>query len=158
MRYTDRLKLLIAADILFIGVLAALFILAEKDLLHNFGLILMSVLVVGGACIAASLYAERGACRKWRRIWKDPTWQLVGYIVLAIALIASLWILPEFKYFNASTYILIMVNSLIRDIRYYRNAVRFGMDDLNDVNELANKYPEARPMINGKEKRDMESD
>lgn len=22
------------------------------------------------------------------------------------------------------------------------------MDDLNDVNELANKYPEARPMIN----------
>ena len=45
-----------------------------------------------------------------------------------------------------------MANSLIRDIRYYRNAVRFGMDDLSGVNELANKYPEARSMINRKQK------
>ena len=45
-----------------------------------------------------------------------------------------------------------MGNALISDIRYYRYAVRFGMDDLNDVNELANKYPEARPLINRKQK------
>ena len=32
------------------------------------------------------------------------------------------------------------------------------MDDLNDVNELANKYPEARPMINRKQKTDMEEE
>ena len=156
MKYTERLKLLIATEIMFIAVLTSLFILAEKDLLHSFGLMLLIILLVGGVCVAASFYAERGECRKWRRIWKDPTWQLAGYIVLAIALIASLWILPDFKYFNDSIWVLIMANSLIRDIRYYRNAVRFGMDDLNGVNELANKYPEARPMINRKQKTDME--
>ena len=32
------------------------------------------------------------------------------------------------------------------------------MDGLNDVNELANKYPEARPMINRKQKTDMEEE
>ena len=154
MKYTERLKLLIATDIMFIAVLTSLFILAEKDLLHNFGLVLLIILLVGGACVAASFYAERGECRKWRRIQKDPTWQLAVYIILAIALIASLWILPDFKYFNDSIWVLIMANSLIRDIRYYRNAVRFGMDDLSDVNELANKYPEARPMINRKQKID----
>ena len=118
----------------------------------------MIILLVGGVCVAASFYAERGECRKWRRIWKDPTWQLAGYIVLAIALIASLWILPDFKYFNDSIWVLIMANSLIRDIRYYRNAVRFGMDDLSGVNELANKYPEARPLINRKKKTDKEKE
>ena len=152
MKYTERLKLLIATEIMFIAVLTSLFILAEKDLLHSFGLMLLIILLVGGVCVAASFYAERGECRKWRRIWKDPTWQLAGYIVLAIALIASLWILPDFKYFNDSIWVLIMANSLIRDIRYYRNAVRFGMDDLSGVNELANKYPEARSMINRKQK------
>ena len=158
MKYTERLKLLIATEIMFIAVLTSLFILAEKDLLHNFGLMLLIILLVGGACVAASFYAERGECRKWRRIWKDPTWQLAGYIVLAIALIASLWILPDFKYFNDSIWVLIMANSLIRDIRYYRNAVRYSMDDLKDVNDLANKYPEARPMINRKQKTDMENE
>ena len=158
MKYTDRLKLLIAADFVFIGVLVALFILAEKVRLYNFGLILLIILIVGGACVAASIFTERGECRKWRRIWKDPTWQLVGYIVLGIALIASLWILPGFEYFNGSIWILIMGNALIRDLRYYRNAVRFGMDDLTDVNELANKYPEAKPMINRKRKTDMDRD
>ena len=48
--------------------------------------------------------------------------------------------------------------ALARDIRYYRNAVRFGMDDLKDVNELANKYPEARPLINRKKKTDKEKE
>ena len=158
MKYTERLKLLIATEIMFIAVLTSLFILAEKDLLHSFGLMLLIILLVGGVCVAASFYAERGECRKWRRIWKDPTWQLAGYIVLAIALIASLWILPDFKYFNDSIWVLIMANSLIRDIRYYRNAVRFGMDDLSGVNELANKYPEARPLINRKKKTDKEKE
>ena len=54
-------------------------------------------------------------------------------------------------------FVLIMINILIRDIRYYRNAVRFGMDDLSGVNELANKYPEARPMINRKKKTELKS-
>ena len=89
MKYTERLKLLIATDIMFIAVLTSLFILAEKDLLHNFGLVLLIILLVGGTCVAASFYAERGECRKWRRIWKDPTWQLAVYIILAIASLAD---------------------------------------------------------------------
>ena len=32
------------------------------------------------------------------------------------------------------------------------------MDDLKDVNELASKYPEARPMINRKKKTDKEKE
>ncbi len=55
-------------------------------------------------------------------------------------------------------FVLVMMNALIRDIRYYRNAVIFCMDDLNDENEPANKYPEARPMINRKQKTDMEKE
>ena len=128
MKYTERLKLAIAADILFMCVLA---ILSVKDILSNFGLFFIILLVVGGSCVAVSLYTEQGECRKWRRIWKDPTWQLAVYIILAIALIASLWILPDFKYFNDSILVLIMANSLIRDIRYYRNAVRYGMPDIH---------------------------
>ena len=46
----------------------------------------------------------------------------------------------------------------ISDIRYYRYAVKYGMDDLNDVNELANKYPEVRPMINRKQKIELENE
>ena len=68
---------------MFIAVLTSLFILTEKDLLHSFGLMLLIILLVGGACVAASFYAERGECRKWRNIWKDPTWQLAGYVAIS---------------------------------------------------------------------------
>ena len=105
-----------------------------------------------------SLYTEQGECRKWRRIWKDPIWQISGYIVIVIMLIISIWVFPESEYFYSVLWVLMMANALLRDIRYYRNAVRFGMDDLNGVNELANKYPEARPMINRKQKTDMEEE
>ena len=71
----------------------------------------------------------------------------------------SIWSVPEsISITDMLIGILIMGNALISDIRYYRNAVRFGMDDLNGVNELANKYPEARPMINRKRKTDMEEE
>ena len=154
MKYTERLKLAIAADILFMCVLA---ILSVKDILSNFGLFFIILLVVGGSCVAVSLYTEQGECRKWRRIWKDPIWQISGYIVIVIMLIISIWVFPESEYFYSVLWVLMMANALLRDIRYYRNAVRFGMDDLKDVNELANKYPEARPMINRKKKTELKS-
>ena len=119
----------------------------HKDIWSNFGLIIL--LVVGGSCVAVSLYTEQGECRKWRRIWKDPIWQISGYIVIAIMLIISIWVFV--------LWVLMMANALLRDIRYYRNAVRFGMDDLSDVNELANRYPESRPMINRKKKTDLKN-
>ena len=96
MKYTERLKLAIAADILFMCVLAILSV--HKDIWSNFGLIIL--LVVGGSCVAVSLYTEQGECRKWRRIWKDPIWQISGYIVIAIMLIISIWVFPESEYIS----------------------------------------------------------
>lgn len=49
-------------------------------------------------------------------------------------------------------FLLIMMNCIVRDVRYYRNAVKYGMDDLKDINELADKYPESRAYINRKQK------
>ena len=68
------------------------------------------------------------------------------------AIIISIFVFSGNPYASFLMFVLIMMNLLIRDIRYYRYAVRFGMDELNDVNELAGKYPEARPMINRKQK------
>ena len=161
MKYTERLKLSIAADMIFIATLVVLelLVLSEKITMNNFGLISAVILIVGGACVPASLYKERGECRKWRNIWKLPIWQTIGYFLLAAVLLVSIWSVPEsISITDMLIGILIMGNALISDIRYYRNAVRFGMDDLRDVNELANKYPEARPMINRKKKTDKEKE
>jgi len=158
MKYTERLKLAIVTDVAFMAVLSVIFILFEKDIIRSFGLFMAIVLITGGVCTAASYYKERGECRKWRNIWKDPTWQITAYIVLAIAIIISIFAFSGNPYASSLMFVLIMMNALIRDIRYYKYAIRFGMDDLNGVNELANKYPEARPMINRKQKTDMEEE
>ena len=72
MKYTERLKLAAAADILYMAVLAIAFVLAERNLMTSYGLFLAVILIGGGICVAASLYTERGTCRKWRRVWKYP--------------------------------------------------------------------------------------
>ncbi len=156
MKYTERLKLAIVTDVVFMVLLSTILFLFEKDIIRSFGLFMAIVLIIGGVCTAASYYKERGECRKWRNIWKDPTWQIAGYIILAIAIIISVFAFSGNPYASSLMFVLIMMNALIRDIRYYKYAVRFGMDDLSGVNELANKYPEVRSMINRKKKTDME--
>ena len=157
MKYTERLKLAIVTDVVFVAILSTVFFLFEKNIIRSFGLFMAIVLITGGVCTAASYYKERGECRKWRNIWKDPTWQIAGYIILAIAIIISIFAYSGNPYASFLMFVLIMMNLLIRDIRYCKYAVRFGMDDLKDVNELANKYPEARPMINRKKKTELKS-
>ena len=78
MKYTQRLKLSITADMIFIAtlVVSALLIVKEKITMNNLGLIIAVFLIVGGACLATALYKERGECRKWRNIWKLPIWQI----------------------------------------------------------------------------------
>ena len=137
MKYTDRLKLAIVTDVVFVAILSTVLFLFEKNIIRSFGL---------------------GECRKWHNIWKDPTWQIAGYIILAIAIIISIFVFSGNPYASFLMFVLIMMNLLIRDIRYYRYAVKYGMDDLNDVNELANKYPEVRPMINRKQKIELENE
>lgn len=152
MKYTERLKWAVVSDVIFMLALGAVFICKEKDLSNNFGVMLTVISVFGMVCIVMSFYKDAGEYKKWHNIWKDPVWQTAGYIALAIALIAFIVLTPEVTFGSALMFLLIMATALIRDIRYYRYAVRFGMDELNDVNELAAKYPEARPMINRKQK------
>lgn len=144
-----------AADILFIAGLSAVYYLVKTDIMDNFGISLTIIVILGMICTAASFYKESGEFKKWRNIWKDPIWQTAAYIILAVAIIVSIFIFPEFEYTYNLIFVLIMMNCLVRDARYYRNAVRYGMDDLKDVNELANKYPEARPLINRKQKQSV---
>jgi uncharacterized membrane protein HdeD (DUF308 family) len=158
MKYTERLKLAIVTDVVFVAILSTVLFLFEKNIIRSFGLFMAIVLITGGVCTAASYYKERRECRKWRNIWKDPTWQIAGYIILAIAIIISIFAYSGNPYASFLMFVLIMMNLLIRDIRYYRYAVKYGMDDLNDVNELANKYPEVRPMINRKQKTELENE
>lgn len=152
MKYTERLKWAVVSDVIFMLALGAVFICKEKDLSNNFGVMLTVISVFGMVCIVMSFYKDAGEYKKWHNIWKDPIWQTAGYIALAVALIAFIVLTPEVTFGSALMFLLIMATALIRDIRYYRYAVRFGMDELNDVNELAGKYPEARPMINRKQK------
>ena len=152
MKYTERLKWALVSDVLFMLALGAVFICKEKDLFNNFGVMLTVISVFGMVCIVMSFYKDAGEYKKWHNIWKDPVWQTAGYIILAVALIIYIVVSPETTFGSALLFLLIMATALIRDIRYYRYAVRFGMDDLNDVNELARKHPEAGPMINRKQK------
>ena len=152
MTYKNRLKLALAADVLFIAGLGTVYYLAKTDRMNNFGINLILIVILGAISIAASFYKESGEYKKWRNIWKDPIWQTLIYIVLAVAVIVSIFAFPEFEYTYNLMFLLIMMNYIVRDIRYYRNAVRYGMDNLKDVNELANKYPEARSYINRKQK------
>ena len=141
-----------SADFLFTAGLGVIYFFTKTRLFNNFGINLTVIVILGMICIAASFHKESGECRKWRNIWKDPIWQIVTYIVLAVALIVSIFVLPEYEYRDNLPFLLIMMNYLIRDVRYFRNAVRYGMDDLKDVNELANKHPESIPYINSKKK------
>ena len=62
MKYTERLKLSIAADMIFIAtlVVSALLIVKEKITMNNLGLIIAVFLIVGGAC-KNGVNAENGA-------------------------------------------------------------------------------------------------
>ena len=152
MTYTKRLKLGIITDILFIAALFVFCVLEENGMLKSSGAMLAIILIPGVACVAASFYRESEEYRGWRNVWKDPTLQKTAYIVLAVAIIVL--IIKSYGselYINMLIFLLIMMNSLVRDIRYYRNAVKYDMDNLEDVNELVSKYPEARQYINKKQ-------
>ena len=153
MTYTNRLKLGIITDILFIAALFAFCVLEATGTLKSIGAMLAIILMPGVACVAASFYKEEsGEYRKWRNVWKDPTLQKAIYIGLAVVIIILIIKSygPELC-INMLIFLLIMMNSLVRDIRYYRNAVKYDMDNLEDVNELVSKYPEARQYINKKQ-------
>ena len=61
MKYTDRLKLAIVTDVVFVAILSTVLFLFEKNIIRSFGLFMAIVLITGGVCTAASYYKERGA-------------------------------------------------------------------------------------------------
>ena len=110
MTYTNRLKLAILADLLFAAGLGAIYFLVKTRLFNNFGINLTVVVILGLLCIAASFHKESGECRKWRNIWKDPVWQIIAYIILAVALIISIFVFPEYEYRDSLLFLLIRRN------------------------------------------------
>ena len=140
----------IAADaVIFIWILTA-YILFWNDKPISFGKYLMSLVLMVFICSAAEVIKDLGKCRIWHNIWKIPMWQTVIFIILVISAIALYFALPE-NYYNMTLALLVVaLNMLALDIRYYRNARRYKMDELNSVNELALKYTEARPCLKRK--------
>ena len=150
MKYTNRLKICIAADtVIFIWILAA-YILFWNDKPISFGKYLMSLVLMVFICSAAEVIKDLGKCRIWHNIWKIPIWQMLLFMILAGSAIALYFKLPE-NYYNMTLVLLaVALNMLALDIRYYRNARKYKMDELSSVNELAMKYIGARPYIKRK--------
>ena len=140
----------IAADaVIFIWILVA-YILFWNEKPISFGKYLVSLVLMVFICSAAEVIKDLGKCRIWHNIWKIPMWQTVIFIILVISAIALYFALPE-NYYNMTLALLVVaLNMLALDIRYYRNARRYKMDELNSVNELALKYTEARPCLKRK--------
>ena len=59
----------------------------------------------------------------------------------------------ETEKMSVAMMILVSIAQTISDIKYYNRALKYDMNNIEDVNELARKFPEARPYINRKEKR-----
>ena len=62
MKYTQRLKLIIATDVAFMAVISTILVLFEKDIIRNSGLFIAIVLITGGVCTAAAFYKEGASC------------------------------------------------------------------------------------------------
>lgn len=156
MKYTNRLKMCIAADaVIFIWILVA-YILFWNDKPISFGKYLMSLVLMVFICSAAEVIKDLGKCRIWHNIWKIPIWQILLFVILAGSAIALYFVLPE-NYYNMTLVLLVVaLNMLALDIRYYRNARKYKMDELNSVNELALKYIGARPYIKRKLRPEIE--
>lgn len=148
MKYSERLKLSIITDILLMAVFAITYVLLWEEKHINIEALMVIALVVGALCIAAAFYQEYGELKKWSGLWKDPAWQSALFIIAGVMLIASIWMLPNPEYVSPGIALLIMLNNIERAVRYYNRAVRYGMDDLKDVKELMEKYPETTSLIN----------
>ena len=140
----------IAADaVIFIWILTA-YILFWNDKPISFGKYLVSLVLMVFICSAAEVIKDLGKCRIWHNIWKIPIWQILLFTILAGSAIALYFVLSE-NYYNMTLVLLaVALNMLALDIRYYRNARRYKMDELSSVNELALKYTEARSCLKRK--------
>ena len=140
----------IAADAVIVIWILTAYILFWNDKPISFGKYLVSLVLMVFICSAAEVIKDLGKCRIWHNIWKIPMWQILLFIILAGSAVALYFVLPE-NYYNMTLALLaVALNMLALDIRYYRNARRYKMDELSSVNELALKYTEARPCLKRK--------
>ncbi len=147
MSYTNRLKVCVIADVLFLLTLLITGILYVSKMINY------DVLWVCATGAVAILFLACGKYKNWRRIWKDPIWLKASSIVIAVAILLIYFKNLETEKMSVAMMILVSIAQTISDIKYYNRAVKYDMNNIEDVNELARKFPEARPYINRKEKR-----
>lgn len=153
MSYTNRLKICIFADIFFLIDLLIVGLLFLSNIIDHDVLWVCS----SGAFVILLLvwyFRDYGKYKKWRNIWKDPIWYKVSYIIMAVAILLFFFKNLETEKMSIAMMILVLITQIVLDTRYFINAMKYDMDDLEDVNELARRFPEARPYINRKEKGD----
>ena len=152
MKYTDLLKISLGADLLF------LLTLIITAVLYVLGLIgedsILSIILPGATLLlVVEWVVGYGKYKKWRNVWKDPIWQKVFLIIVGVVFFITTVTDLDYEKTCLAVFIPVTITQILRDVRYYNRATKYDMDNLSDVNELARKFPEARPYINRKEKR-----
>ena len=151
MSYTNRLKVCVIADVLFLLTLLITGILYVSKMI-NYDVLWVCATGAVAILFLAWGFRDYGKYKNWRRIWKDPIWLNVSYIALAVAILLIYFKNLETEKMSVAMMILVSIAQTISDIKYYNRAVKYDMNNIEDVNELARKFPEARPFINRKEK------
>ena len=152
MSYTNRLKLCVIADVLLLPTVLITIVLYLSERIEYDVLWVCAT----GAVVIMFLprgFRDYGKYGKWRNIWNDPIWQKILHIAVSIAIGLLFFKNLETEKMCFALLILATIVETIQDIRYYNRAVEYDMDNIEDVNELARRFPEARPYINRKEKR-----
>ena len=152
MSYTNRLKVCVIADVLFLLTLLITGILYVSKMI-NYDVLWVCATGAVVILFLAWGFRDYGKYKFWRNIWKDPIWMKASSIVIAVAVLLIYFKNLETEKMSVAMMILVSIAQTISDIKYYNRAVKYDMNNIEDVNELARKFPEARPYINRKEKR-----
>lgn len=140
MSYTKTIKLCILSEILVIVGLPVIFALEDREILPS-GISFPIAIGIAIAFVATGIYKDYGKYKQWKDIWKDPMWQTAGYIIFGIAFLVIYIRTHEFKHLEMWLFF-IVANYLVTDIRYYRNAIKYNLDNYNDINDAIKDHPE----------------
>ena len=152
MTYTKAIKLCILSELLLIVGLPLIIALEDKEVLPS-GISLPITIGLAIAFLATGFYKDYGKYKKWRNVWKDPIWQKVLLIVVAVVVFITIVTDLDYEKTRLAVLISVTITQILRDVRYYNRATKYDMDNLSDVNELARRFPETREIIGRKKKK-----
>lgn len=145
MTYTKTIKLCILTESLVIVGLPVIFALGDKGILPS-DISFPIAIGIAIAFVATGIYKDYGKYKQWKDIWKDPMWQTAGYIIFGLAYLVIYIRTHEFKHLEMWLFFII-ANYLITDIRYYRNAIKYNLDNYDDINDAIKDHPEMVPNL-----------